>query len=258
MIDKRAVIHPQAKIASNVTIGPFAVIGKDVEIGEGTQIGSHVVIEGNTKIGRNNKIFQFAAIGAEPQHKKYQGEPTLVEIGDENVVREFCTIHRGTVQGRSATRIGNKNFLMNYVHIAHDCLLGDGTIFANNASLAGHVTVGNYVNFGGFAKVLQFCSLGDYSFVAGATDIVKDVLPYVLVAGYYDNVKVYGLNVIGLRRHGFRDETIKMLEKAYDLIYRSNLTVQKVIPELEELAKDCVEVQGFIDVLKTTKRGIVR
>lgn len=258
MIDKNAIIHPNAKIAANVQVGPFSVIGADVEIGEGTWIGSHVVIEGKTKIGRNNKIFQFAAIGAEPQHKKYQGEPTTVEIGDENVIREFCTIHRGTVQGRNSTVIGNQNFLMNYVHIAHDCILGNGVIFANNVTLAGHVTVGNYVNCGGFAKVLQFCSLGDYCFLAGATDIVKDVLPYVLVAGYYDNVKVYGLNVIGLRRHGFSEETIKTLDKAYDLIYRSNLLVVQVIPELEKLAQDCIEVRGFIEVLKNSKRGIVR
>jgi len=258
MIDKHAIIHPKAEIAASVTIGPFTVIGKDVKIGEGTWIGPHVVIEGKTTIGRKNKIFQFAAIGAEPQHKKYAGEPTAVEIGDHNVIREFCTIHCGTVQGRHVTVIGNNNFLMNYVHIAHDCILGDNVIFANNASLAGHVSVGNNANFGGFAKVLQFCSVGEFSFIAGATDIVKDVLPYVLVAGYYDNVKVYGLNVIGLRRHGFSDDTIKTLEKGYDLIYRSNLTVQQVIPELEELSKDCTEIRGFIDVLKSSKRGIVR
>lgn len=258
MIDKHAVVHPNAQIAANVHIGPFSVIGADVEIGEGTWIGSHVVVEGKTKIGRNNKIFQFAAIGAEPQHKKYQGEPTTVEIGDENVIREFCTVHRGTVQGRSTTKIGNQNFLMNYVHIAHDCELGNGVVFANNASLAGHVTVGDYANFGGFAKVLQFCTIGEHCFVAGATDIVKDVPPYILVAGPYNDVKVYGLNLIGLKRFGFKDEVIKTLEKAYDLIYRSNLTVVKVIPELEKLAQNCQEVYGFINILKNSKKGIVR
>lgn len=258
MIDERAVISPQAKIASNVSIGPFTVIGPEVEIGEGTWIGPHVVIDGHTKIGRNNKIFQFAAIGAVPQDKKYQGEDTTVEIGDENVIREFCTIHRGTAQGRRTTKIGNQNFLMNYVHIAHDCILKNGTVFANNASLAGHVTVGDYVTFGGFSKVVQHCTIGDYSFIAGATDVVKDVLPYILVAGYYENVKIYGLNIIGLKRHAFGEATIKNLEKAFSIIYRQNLTVQQALPELQKLAAECAEVQRFIDALTSSKRGIIR
>lgn len=258
MIDPRAIIGKGAKIAANVKIGPYTIIGEKVEIGENTWIGPHVVIDGNTKIGSNNKIFQFASVGAVPQHMKYAGEDTLTEIGDDNVIREFCTIHRGTAQGRGVTKIGSKNFFMNYVHIAHDCVIGNETIFTNNASLAGHVVIGNYVNLGGFAKVLQFCTLGDYSFIAGATDIVKDVPPYVLVAGYYDNVKVYGLNVIGLKRRGFNEETLKFLDQAYDIIYRKNLTTQQAIPELEQLALQCKEVQLFIDMLKNTKRGIVR
>jgi len=257
-IDPRAVVHPNARIAADVVIGPFAVIGEKVTIGEGTTIGSHAVIEGRTTIGRNNKIFQFAAIGAVPQDKKYQGEDTAVEIGDGNVIREFCTIHCGTVQGNGVTKIGNRNFLMNYVHIAHDCTLGDETVFANNATLAGHVTVGSYVTFGGFAKVLQFCAVGDYSFVAGATDVVKDIPPYVLVSGYYDNVKVYGLNVIGLKRRNFNEETLKILERALDIIYHKNLTVQQAIPELEQLITSCQEVRKFIDMLQNSKRGIIR
>lgn len=258
MIDPRAIVHPQAKLAANVTISPFAVIGEGVEIGDGTWVGSHAVIEGKTKIGRNNQIFQFASIGAVPQDKKFHGEDTCLEIGDENVVREFCTIHRGTEQGGGKTIIGNQNLFMNYVHIAHDCLIGDGGVFANNTTLAGHVVVGNCVNFGGFSKVLQFCTLGDYSFIAGATDIVKDVPPYLFVAGYYDNVKVYGLNLVGLKRRGFSKEVIKDLEKGFDIIYRKNLTVQQAIPELEQLAINCHEVRKFIDMLQNSKRGIVR
>jgi UDP-N-acetylglucosamine acyltransferase len=258
MIDSRAIIEPGAKIANNVEIGPFSIIGKDVEIGEGTQIGPHVVIEGHTKIGKNNKFYQFACIGGVPQHKKYAGEDTLTEIGDENVFREFCTIHRGTIQGRGVTKIGNGNFIMNYVHIAHDCVIGNETIFTNNASLAGHVVVGNYVNLGGFAKVVQFCTLGDYCFVAGATDIAKDVPPYLLVGGYYEHLKIYGLNTIGLKRHGFSEETLKYLDMAYQIIYRQNLTTQQAIPELEKLVPQCKEVQLFIDMLRNSKRGIIR
>lgn len=258
MIDPRAIIEAGAKLGKDVNVGPYSIIGKDVEIGDGTVIGPHVVIEGITKIGSNNKIFQFASIGAIPQHKKYAGEETTTEIGNGNVFREFSTVHRGTVQGRRSTVIGDNNFFMNYVHIAHDCVIGNETIFTNNATLAGHVTVGDYVILGGFAKVLQFCTLGSYSFIAGATDVVKDIPPYVLIAGYYDNVKVYGLNVIGLKRHGFTDETIKYLEQAYDIIYRKNLTAQMAITQLEKLVVNCNEIQLFIDMLKNSKRGIIR
>lgn len=258
MIDKTALISPKAKIASNVKIGPYVIIGEQVEVGEGTSIGAHAVIDGIVKIGKNNKIFQFAAIGAEPQDKKYKGEPTSVEIGDDNVIREFCTIHRGTAQGHNKTKIGNQNFLMNYVHIAHDCSLGNGTIFANNASLAGHVSIGDFAVISAFAKILQFCSVGKYAFIAGATDIVKDVPPFVLVSGYYNNVKVYGLNVIGLRRQGFSSETMRLLKRAYSIIYRKNLTVKQAIPELEKMVSSCKEVQLFIDMLRQTKRGIIR
>jgi UDP-N-acetylglucosamine acyltransferase len=258
MIDKRAIIDEGAKIGAKVKIGPFAIIGKDVEIGQGTSIGPHTVIEGKTKIGRNNKIFQFASIGAEPQDKKYQGEDTTVEIGDNNVIREFCTVHRGTAQGRASTVIGNNNFLMSYVHIAHDCVLGNNVVFANSATLAGHVTIGNFVTLGGFVKVLQFCSVGDYCFIAGSTDLVKDVPPYLLVAGCYDNVKVYGLNLIGLKRNSFSEETIKSLEQAYDIIYRESSTVQNALVKLEKLLPKCKEVQGFIDALQNSKKGIVR
>lgn len=258
MIDKTAIVDSKAGIAEDVEIGPFSIIGKDVEINSGTRIGPHVVIQGKTKIGKNNKIFQFASIGAEPQHIRYAGEPTAVEIGNNNVIREYCSIHRGTVQGRGTTKIGDRNFLMAYTHIAHDCVLGNDIIMANNATLAGHVTVGNFVGLGGFVVVLQFCSLGDYSFIAGNTGIIKDVLPYVLVSAQHGEVKVYGLNTIGLKRHGFSKETLQGLKHAYKIIYRQDLPVRKIIPELETLSNTCPEVKGFITMLKNSKRGIVR
>lgn len=254
MIDPHAIIHSGAKIASGVEIGPFAIIGKNVEIGEGTKIGPHSVIEGYTKIGRNNTIYQFAAIGGPPQDKKYKGGPTFIEIGDNNIIREFCTIHMGTEGGRKVTKIGNDNYLMNYVHVAHDCILGDGNVFANNASLAGHVHIGSYVILSGFVKVAQFCSIGDYSFLGGDTGVIKDIPPYILVTGF----KVYGLNVIGLKRNGFSDAKIALLKKAYNIIYNEHLTVKAAIPKLEALVSECKEVQKFIDMLQTSDKGIIR
>lgn len=258
MIHESAIVHKNAKIAADVTIGPFTVIGEHVEIGDHSWIGPHVVIEGHTKLGCNNKVFQFASIGAPPQDKKYAGEDTGIVIGDDNFIREYCSIHCGTPQGRGMTKIGNKNFLMNYVHVAHDCILGNEVVLTNNVALAGHVSLGNYVVLGGFAKILQFCSVGDYGFIAGATDIIKDVPPYVVVSGYHGGAKVYGLNLVGLRRHGFSAETLKNLKHAYNIIYRRGLVVADAIIELEKMLTTCPEVQLFIDALKTTKHGIVR
>ncbi len=258
MIDDRAIVAKGAKIASNVTIGPYAIIGDNVEIGEGSWVGSHTVIEGQTKIGKNNQIFQFASIGAVPQDKKFQGEETFLEIGDNNILREFCTIHLGTAQGGGITKIGNNNLIMNYVHIAHDCLVGNEVVFSNNASLAGHVIVGDYVIFGGFAKVAQFTRLGAYSFLVANTDLGKDVLPYVIAGGSFDTMKLYGLNGIGLKRQGFSEATIQSLKNAYNVIIRKGLTVQQAISELETMLTSCPEVQLFIDMLKQSKRGILR
>ena len=258
MIDNRAIITDGAKIASNVKIGPYAVIGNKVEIGEGSWIGSHAVIEGRTKIGKNNQIFQFASIGAIPQDKKYHGEDTVLEIGDGNIFREFCTVHLGTVQGGGITKVGNDNLIMNYVHIAHDCIVGNNVVLSNNASLAGHVIVGDHAIFGGFAKVAQFTKLGAYSFLVANADIGKDILPYVIVAGSVDTAKLYGLNVIGLKRHGFSELTIQDLKTAYNIILRKNLTVTQAIVELENMVQTCVEVQLFIDMLKQSERGILR
>jgi UDP-N-acetylglucosamine acyltransferase len=258
VIDHRAIVAKSAKIASNVVVEPYAIIGDNVEIAEGSWVGSHTIIEGHTKIGKNNKIFQFASIGAIPQDKKYQGEETSLEIGNNNTFREFCTIHLGTAQGGGVTKIGDNNLIMNYVHIAHDCIVGNETVFSNNASLAGHITVGDYVIFGGFAKVAQFTRLGAYSFLVANADIGKDILPYVIAGGSVDTAKLYGLNIIGLRRQGFSEPIIQNLKNAYNVILRKGLTVQQAILELKDMATSCTEIQLFIDMLKQSERGILR
>ncbi|EKE01646.1 MAG: UDP-N-acetylglucosamine acyltransferase [uncultured bacterium] len=258
MIDQRAIVDKGAKIASNVKIGPYAIIGKYVEIGEGSWVGPHAVIDGQTKIGKNNHIFQMASIGSIPQDKKYHGEDTTLEIGDNNTFREFCTINLGTTQGGGATKIGNNNLFMNYVHIAHDCIVGNDTVFSNNASLAGHVIVGDYAIFGGFVKVAQFVRIGAYSFFIGGADIGKDILPYVIAGGNLDTAKLYGLNLIGLKRHGFSEQTLVHLKDAYNIILRKKLTVAQAIPELESMLRVCPEAQLFIDILKQSERGILR
>lgn len=258
MIDSRAIVAEGAKIAKNVVIGPYAIIGGNVEIGENSSVGSHAVIEGNTKIGKNNKIFQFASIGAVPQDKKYQGEKTLLEIGDNNTFREFCTVNLGTVQGGGITKVGNNNLIMNYVHIAHDCIVGNNIVFSNNASLAGHIIVDDHVIFGGFAKVAQFTRIGAYSLLVANIDLGKDVLPYVIAGGTVDTVKLYGLNLIGLKRHGFSEETMQNIKTAYNVILRKGLTVEQAVAELENMVTACPEIQLFIDMLKQSKRGILR
>ncbi len=256
MIDSRAIIDPSARIASGVSIGPFSIIGPDVEIGEDTWVGPHVVINGPTKIGRENKIFQFSSLGEEPQDKKYQGEATTLEIGDRNVIREYCTFSRGTAQDIGATRLGNDNWIMAYVHIAHDCQVGNNTIFANNATLAGHVNIEDFVILGGFTLVHQFCTLGVHSFTAMGSAISKDVPPYVLVSGHM--AKPYGLNTEGLKRREFSIDEINALKKAYKILYRSNLAFEKAITQIDELADqfDVVKVMG--DFLKKSERGVVR
>ena len=256
MIDSRAVIDPKAELAEDVSVGPYAVIGPGVEIGAGTSIGPHAVVEGPTRIGRDNRIFQFASIGAAPQDKKYQGEPTRLEIGDGNTVREFVTINRGTAQDTGVTRIGDDNWIMAYVHIAHDCQIGSHTIFANNASLAGHVRIEDYVILGGFTLVHQFCALGAHSFTAFSTGIAKDVPPYVMVSGF--SAAPHGLNTEGLRRRGFSAETLAKLKQAYKTLYRSKLTLQEAIQALRGQAADCAEVAVMVEFLEQQTRGIVR
>ena len=256
MIDERALVNPHAKLASNVTVGAWTQIGADVTIEAGTKIGSHVVINGPTHIGKDNQIFQFTSIGEDCQDKKYCGEATRLIIGDRNVIREFCSIHRGTVQDRAETVIGNDNLLMTNVHIAHDCRVGNHVIFSHAASCAGHVKVGDYSNIGGLSGVHQYCEIGAYAFVAGGSVVVKDVLPYVKVSGYY--AKAFGLNVEGLKRRGFTADVIEQLRKAYKVIYRHSDTVAQAISKLRELALNCSEIQAFIDGLESSKRGIAR
>lgn len=256
MIDERAIIHPSAKLAAGVTVGPGSVIGADVEIGEGTWIGPHVVIQGPTVIGKNNKIFQFASVGDEPQDITYKGEPTRLEIGDNNVIREYCMISRGTVKGGGITKIGHSNYLMAYSHIGHDCLLGNNIIMINYSALSGHVIVNDFATIGAYAAIHQFCHVGAYAFIARATYVTKDVLPYVMIAGH--TTSVCGLNTVGLRRRGFSAVAIEHLRRAYKIIFRKGLTVQQAVAELETMQQDCPEVIPLIDALNKSARGIVR
>jgi len=256
LIDPRAIIDPGAKIAADVTVGPYTVIGADVEIDVGTWIGPHVVIRGPTRIGRENRIFQFSSLGDEPQDKKYAGEDTLLEIGDRNLFREHVTVNRGTVQGGGATRIGSDNWIMVGVHIAHDCVVGNHTIFANNASLAGHVTVEDHVILGGFTLVHQFCVIGAHCFTAMGSVIPKDVPPYVLVSGHM--ARPYGLNVEGLRRRGFEAEVIRELRRAYKLLYKSGLTVEQAVGQLREMVAQTPAVGPLVEFIARSSRGIVR
>jgi len=256
VIDSRAIIDPSAKIAPGVEISPFAIIGPNVEIGEGTFIGPNAYIHSNTKIGRNNKIHAFALLGGDPQHTNYQGEPTFLEIGDDNIIREFCTINRGTPQGHGITRVGSHNFFMTYSHIAHDCIVGNEVVLANNAGLAGHVTLGDYVVFGAFCGAHQYATIGDYSFLGRCSKVGQDIPPYMMVIGEPGTPR--GINVIGLKRRGFSDETIRMLRRAYSIIYRKDLPLAEALEQLQLMVKECAEVQPLIDAIQNSKRGIAR
>lgn len=253
MIHQTAVIDPSARIADDVSIGPYSIIGANVEIGAGTWIGPHVVITGPTVIGKQNKIYQFASLGEDSQDKKYVGQRAYLKIGDRNIIREFCTFNRGT-QEEAATIIGNDNLFMAYVHIAHDCIVGNHTIFANNASLAGHVIVDDYAILSGFSGVFQFCRVGEYSFAAANSVIIKDVPPYIKVAGHH--AKPFGLNSVGLQRHGFSDEIITNLRRAYKIIYRNGNTVAQAVSELQKMA--IPEVHRLMDFITASKAGIIR
>lgn len=256
MIHQTAIIDPTAVIADDVVIGPYTTIGAGVEIGQGCEIKSHVVINGPTKIGKNNRIFQFCSIGEEPQDKKYHGEPTLLEIGDNNLFRESVTINRGTVQGGGITRIGSNNWIMAYVHIAHDCLIGNDNIFANNASLAGHVIVDDFVILGGFTLVSQFNYIGSYAFSAMGSVISRNIPPYVLVSGHM--AKPVGVNVEGLRRRQFKDEQIKNIRQAYKYIYRSGLRLEEAQQRVLDIKQDTDELSVFSAFLEKQEGGIIR
>ncbi len=256
MISKQAVIDPTAKIAADVTIGPFTVIGPNVVIGSGSVIGPNVVINGPTVIGKNNKIYQFSSVGEDCQDKKYFGEDTRLEIGDNNIFREGCSIHRGTMQGGGVTTIGNDNLFMVNTHVAHDCMIGNHVVFSNGASIAGHVQVQDYASLGGLVGVHQFCIIGAYSFAAGGSIIIKDVLPFVTVQGNY--ALVHGLNTVGLARREFSVDVIASLKKAYKIIFRSSLTVSDAVDQLNVLIAECKEVAVMRDFLLQSTRGIVR
>ncbi|MGE3482276.1 MAG: acyl-ACP--UDP-N-acetylglucosamine O-acyltransferase [Gammaproteobacteria bacterium] len=256
MIDPRAIVDPAARLAPGVSVGPFSVIGPDVEIGAGTAIGPHAVVKGPTRIGRNNRIYQFASIGEDPQDKKYAGEATRLEIGDGNLFREYVTVHRGTVQGGGITRIGDDNWIMISCHIAHDCIIGSHTIFSNNAALAGHVTVQDYAILGGYTLVHQFCAIGAHCFTAMGSVISKDVPPYVLVSGHM--AKPHGLNVEGLKRRGFSSETLAELRRAYKLLYKSGLTLEQALGEIRALAQTTPEAGALVAFIEASTRGVIR
>ncbi|HWV14931.1 MAG TPA: acyl-ACP--UDP-N-acetylglucosamine O-acyltransferase [Cellvibrio sp.] len=256
MIDPQAIIHPDAKLAADVSVGPWTIIGADVEIGAGSVIASHVVIKGPTVIGENNRIFQFSSVGEDTPDLKYKGEPTRLVIGNNNTIREGVTIHRGTVQDRAETTIGDNNLLMAYVHIGHDSVIGNNCILVNNAALAGHVHIGDWAILSGYTLVHQFCHIGEHSFTGMGTAVGKDIPAYVMVNGSPAEAK--SINSEGLRRRGFSKEEIAAITKAYKLIYRRGLTLDEAIAELEAMLPECQRLQPLLDSLKSSTRGIVR
>ena len=256
MIHKSVIISETAKISDNVEIGPFSIIGDHVEIGEGTRINSHVVINGPTIIGSENHIYQFASIGDDPQDKKYRGESTRLKIGNRNTIREYCSISRGTTQDKSLTTIGDDNWIMAYVHIAHDCQVGNNIIFANSATLAGHVHVGDWAIFAGFTGAHQFCHIGAHSFIGMNSLTNKDIPAYTMASG--QPVTPRGVNTEGLKRRNFSSEEINNIKNAYRILYRSELTLAEAISKLEKLVENQPELLIFLESLKQSDRGIIR
>jgi len=256
MIHPTAIVHPGAKLSPDVEVGAYSLIGEQVEIGAGTRVGPHVVITGHTRIGCDNQIFQFSSLGEIPQDKKYSGEPTRLEIGDRNVIREFCTFNCGTAQDIGVTRVGNDNWIMAYVHLAHDCQVGDHTIFANNAQLAGHVFVGDYAILGGFTVVHQFCHIGVHSITAMGTIALQDIPPYVTAAG--NTAKPYGINTEGLKRRGFDRAALSQIKRAYKTLYKSGLSLEEARQSLAEQAQDSLAVQPMLEFLDQSQRGLIR
>ncbi|MDD5364893.1 MAG: acyl-ACP--UDP-N-acetylglucosamine O-acyltransferase [Gallionellaceae bacterium] len=256
MIHPTAIVHPGARIGANVEIGPYAIIGEHVEIGDDGRIGPHAVITGHTRIGRGNRIFQFVSLGEEPQDKKYAGEPTRLEIGDFNTIREFCTFNAGTVQEAGVTRVGSHNWIMAYVHIAHDCIVGDHTVFANNATLAGHVEVGDHAILGGFTGVHQFCRVGAHTMIGIASVIRQDIPPFLTIAG--SPAAPFGINSEGLKRRGFSADALAALKRAYKTLYRSGLGLDEARAAIAKEAETTPELQPLADFLAIPGRGIIR
>lgn len=256
LIHPTAIIDPKAELDSSVKVGAYTIIGPNVQIGAGSEIGPHAVIEGHTTIGENNRIFQFASLGAIPQDKKYRGEPTRLIIGNGNTIREFTTFNLGTVTGIGETRIGDDNWIMAYCHLAHDCVIGSHTIFANNASLAGHVTIGDYVILGGYTLVFQFCQIGNYAMTAFAAGVHKDVPPYFMAAGY--RAEPAGINSEGMRRNGFTPEQITNVKNAYKALYRQGLSYEEARSQIAQAAETAPELAVLRDFLADSQRSIIR
>lgn len=251
-----AIIHPDARLADDVEVGAYSIIGEHVEIGAGTVIGPHVVIKGHTRIGIKNRIFQFSSLGEIPQDKKYANEPTRLEIGDHNVIREFCTFNIGTAQDVGTTRVGNHNWIMAYVHLAHDCQVGNNTIFANNAQLAGHVVVGDYAILGGFTTVHQFVKVGAHSITGLSTVLLQDVPTYVLASG--NPSAPHGINSEGLKRRGFSSSAIMAIKRAYKTLYKSGLSFDEAKAAIQTQLAEHAELQPLADFLASSSRGIIR
>jgi UDP-N-acetylglucosamine acyltransferase len=252
-----AIIHAQAQIADSVTVGPYSLIGEGVELGADCEVMSHVVIEGPTRIGNRNRIFHYAAVGLPCQDLKYRGESTRLEIGDDNVIREFTTLHRGTAEGGGVTRIGHHNFLMAYVHIAHDCHLGNHIIMANGASLAGHVEIGDHATVGAFCGIHQFCRIGAYSFLGSYSVINKDILPYSRTSAERP-AEVYGANRVGLERRGLTAGDIEELQAAFRLLSRSKLNTTQALEAIAARGFQSQHVHALVEFIKTSQRGVVK
>lgn len=256
MIHPTAIVHAGAKLGPGVSVGPYSIIGEHVEIGEGTSIGPHVVIEGRTRIGVHNRVSAFSSLGGPPQDKKYAGEDTALEIGDRNTIREYCSFNRGTAQDAGVTRIGSDNWIMAYVHIAHDCQVGNHAIFANIATLAGHVHVGDYAVLGGFTGAHQFVSIGAHSITGVATVLLQDLPPYVMAAG--NTAKPFGINSEGLKRRGFSTAKITAIKKAYKTLYRSGLALKDARKKIAAQLKTWPELRVLLEFLDSSRRGIIR
>lgn len=256
MIDSRAIIDSSAKLADGVSVGPWSIIGPNVEIGEGSVIGSHVVIKANTRMGKGNVVYQFASVGDDPADKKFTGEDTWLVIGDNNIIREGCTLHRGTASGGNYTRIGSNNLMMAYVHVAHDCIVGNNTVFANNAGLSGHVQVDDWVILGGYAGVNQFLRIGAHAMVGGMTHISHDVPAYVIVSGTPPSART--VNTVGLERRGFDDATIRQLRQAFKLLYKKGLGLQEAQQQIAVMAAESPAVDVFLQSIVGSAKGVHR
>lgn len=256
MIHPTAIIDESAQLGADVEVGPYSVIGPQVTIGNGTRIASHVVIDGPTRIGEDNQIFQFASVGAMPQDKKYAGEPTELVIGDRNVIRECCTFNRGTAQDKGKTVMGDDNWIMAYVHIAHDCIIGNNTVFANNVTLAGHVEVRDAVILGGFTLVHQFCTIGEHAFTGMGSALGKDLPPFTMATGAPAVPR--GINAEGLRRHQFSAAAIQRIRDIYKLLYRKQLTLDEAITEIETRYGEFADARLLLEFCRHSQRGLIR